>query len=183
MGELQVRYVLQSTLVQIHTTTRLDTNGEAAFEPDSNPLNVPVVQVSLFDTEDPNQHYRLGQAVSRLREENILIIVSGMAVHNLRDLRFTFGNPRPMPYAVSFDEALKDAATKAPAEREQALTDLLKRPDARQAHPTFDHLLPIHVGAGAADEDVGKRIWTLPEGSMSWAQFRFGELNNASTSL
>ncbi|KAJ5368065.1 uncharacterized protein N7496_007825 [Penicillium cataractarum] len=156
---------------------------KCAFEPDSNPLNVPIVQVSLFDTEDPNQHYRLGQAVSRLREENILIIVSGMAVHNLRDLRFTFGNPRPMPYAVSFDEALKDAATKAPAEREQALADLLKRPDARQAHPTFDHLLPIHVGAGAAHEDVGKRIWTLPEGSMSWAQFRFGELNNASTSL
>jgi aromatic ring-opening dioxygenase catalytic subunit (LigB family) len=146
-------------------------------------LNVPVVQVSLFDTEDPNQHYRLGQAVSRLREDNILIIVSGMAVHNLRDLRFTFGNPRPMPYAVSFDEALKDAATSAPAEREKALADLLKRPDARQAHPTFDHLLPIHVGAGAAHEDVGKRIWTLPEGSMSWAQFRFGELNNASTSL
>lgn len=141
------------------------------------------MQVSLFDTEDPNQHYRLGQAVSRLREENILIIVSGMAVHNLRDLRFTFGDPRPMPYAVSFDEALKDAATTAPAEREKALADLLKRPDARQAHPTFDHLLPIHVGAGAAGEDVGKRIWTLPEGSMSWAQFRFGEVNNASTSL
>ncbi|CEJ59639.1 Putative Dioxygenase [Penicillium brasilianum] len=156
---------------------------KCAFEPDSNPLNVPVVQVSLFDTEDPNQHYRLGQAVARLREENILIIVSGMAVHNLRDLRFTFGDPRPMPYSVSFDEALKDAATKPPAERQQALADLLKRPDARQAHPTFDHLLPIHIGAGAAQEDVGKRIWTFPEGSMSWAQFRFGELNNASTSL
>lgn len=171
------------TCYEYITLRGLILNIDAAFEPDSNPLNVPVVQVSLFDTEDPNQHYRLGQAVSRLREENILIIVSGMAVHNLRDLRFTFGNPRPMPYAVSFDEALKDAATKAPAEREQALADLLKRPDARQAHPTFDHLLPIHVGAGAAHEDVGKRIWTLPEGSMSWAQFRFGELNNASTSL
>ncbi|KAJ5166254.1 uncharacterized protein N7482_005035 [Penicillium canariense] len=156
---------------------------KCAFEPDSNPLNVPVVQVSLFNTEDPNQHYRLGQAVSRLREENILIIVSGMAVHNLRDLRFTFGKPRPMPYAVSFDEALKEAVTKAPAEREQALSDLLKRPDARQAHPTFDHLLPIHIGAGAAHEDMGKRLWTLPEGSMSWAQYRFGELSNASTSL
>jgi hypothetical protein len=32
-----------------------------------------------------------------------------MAVHNLRDLRFTFGSSTPMPYAVSFDEALKDA--------------------------------------------------------------------------
>ncbi|OQD75771.1 hypothetical protein PENDEC_c006G01765 [Penicillium decumbens] len=120
---------------------------KCAFEPNENPLNVPIVQVSLFDTEDPIKHYRLGQAVARLREENILIIVSGMAVHNLRDMRFTFGNPRPMPYAVSFDEALKEAATTAPAQREQAMAELLKRPDARQAHPTFDHLLPIHIGA------------------------------------
>lgn len=137
------------------------------------------MQVSLFDTEDPTQHVRLGQAVSRLREENILIIVSGMAVHNLRDFRFAFGNPHPLPYAVSFDEALKDAVTKSPAERERALVDLLKRPDARQAHPSFEHLLPIYVGAGAAGEDTGKRLWTMPEGSMSWAQFRFGEVGTA----
>ncbi|KAL4865813.1 hypothetical protein BDV12DRAFT_199782 [Aspergillus spectabilis] len=156
---------------------------KCAFEPKSNPLNVPIVQVSLFGTEDPVQHYRLGQAVSKLREENILIIVSGMAVHNLRDLRFTFGDPKPMPYTVSFDEALKDAATKAPAEREQALTDLLRRGDARQAHPSFEHLLPIHIGAGAAGDDFGKRLWTLKEGSMSWAQYRFGEVANAGSAL
>lgn len=152
-----------------------------AFEPEENPLNIPIVQVSLFDTEDPNQHYRLGQAVSALREDNILIIVSGMAVHNLRDLRYTWGNPRPLPYTVSFDEALKKAVTTVPEEREKALAELLKRPDARQAHPTFDHLLPIHVGAGAAGVDLGKRTWTYPEGSMSWSQFRFGEVGNVSS--
>nr|XP_001395802.2 aromatic ring-opening dioxygenase LigB subunit [Aspergillus niger CBS 513.88] len=156
---------------------------KCAFEPEKNPLNVPVVQVSLFKTEDPIQHYRLGQAVSRLREENILIIVSGMAVHNLRDMQFTWGDPRPLPYTASFDEALKEAVTKAPAEREQAMADLLKRPDARQAHPYFDHLLPIHIGAGAAGDDVGRRLWTLKEGSMSWAQYRFGEIANSTSSL
>lgn len=36
----------------------------AAFNPDDNPLNVPIVQVSLFDSEDPIQHYRLGLAVT-----------------------------------------------------------------------------------------------------------------------
>jgi aromatic ring-opening dioxygenase catalytic subunit (LigB family) len=152
----------------------------AAFEPDSNPLAVPIVQVSLFDTEDPIQHYRLGQAISHLRDENILIIVSGMAVHNLRDMRFTFGDPRPLPYAVSFDDALNKAVTTPPAEREKAMAALLKRPDARQAHPSFEHLLPIHVGAGAAGMDLGERLWTLPEGSMSWAQFRFGGVGGAS---
>ncbi|KAJ5772320.1 hypothetical protein N7520_002849 [Penicillium odoratum] len=159
------------------------TSFKCAFEPDENPLNVPIVQVSLFDTEDPNQHYRLGQAVSRLREENILIIVSGMAVHNLRDMYFAFGKKQPLPYAVSFDEALKEAATAKPEEREAAMAALLKRPDARQAHPSFEHLLPIHIGAGAAGDDLGKRTWKFPEGSMSWSQYRFGELENASSSL
>lgn len=99
-----------------------------------------------------------------------------MAVHNLRDMMLTRGNRTPLPYTASFDEALKDAATTAPGEREKAMADLLQRPDARQAHPYFDHLLPIHIGAGAAGDDVGTRLWTLKEGSMSWAQYRFGEL-------
>lgn len=102
-----------------------------------------------------------------------------MAVHNLRDLRLTRGDPQPLPYAVSFDEALRDAVVMAgpgTVDRQRALRELLERPDARQAHPTFEHLLPIHVGAGAAGGDVGIRLFTLPEGSMSWAQFRFGEV-------
>ena len=86
------------------------------------------------------------------------------------------GNPTPLPYTSSFDEALKDAVTVLPAEREQKMAELLKRPDAKQAHPTFEHLLPIFVGAGAAGEDMGKRLWTLKEGSVSWAQYRFGDV-------
>jgi 4,5-DOPA dioxygenase extradiol len=68
------------------------------------------------------------------------------------------------------------AATTKSEEKEHAMIDLFERPDARQAHPTFDHLLPIHLSAGAAGQDVGKRLWTLGHGSMSWAQFRFGEV-------
>ena len=149
---------------------------KVAFDPERNPLNVPLVQVSLFSSEDPHQHYNLGRAVAKLRSQNIAIIVSGMAVHNLRDFRFTVGNSMPMSYTSSFDEALRDAVTSAPAVREQRMANLLKRRDARQAHPSLDHLLPIFVGAGAAGDDIGERLWTLKEGSMSWAQYRFGEL-------
>ena len=149
---------------------------KVAFDPEEHPLNVPIVQVSLFSSENPYQHYNLGRAVADLRSQNIVIIVSGMAVHNLGDMRFSTGSSRPMPYTVSFDEALKGAVTSLPAEREQKMANLLRRPDARQAHPTFDHLLPIFVGAGAAGDDVGERLWTLKEGSISWAQYRFGDV-------
>ncbi len=146
------------------------------FNPKTNPVDVPIVQVSLFDSEDSDQHYRLGQAVSKLREQGVQIIVSGMAVHNLRDLFSSRSSVEPLPYTISFDKALKEAAETPVGERQEQLGDLLKRHDARNAHPSFEHLLPIHVGAGAAGEDVGKQIWTFPEGSMSWGMYRFGEV-------
>lgn len=178
----EVMHSLRSHAIDVSPVSRGLDHGvwasfKVAFDPSENPLNVPIVQVSLFSSEDPYQHYRLGQAVSELRTRDIAIIVSGMAVHNLRDLRFTMGNPEVvMPYTASFDEALKEAVTSKPPEREGKMAKLLERGDARQAHPTFDHLLPIFVGAGAAGEDVGSRLWTLQEGSMSWAQCRFGEV-------
>ncbi|KAI4842470.1 aromatic ring-opening dioxygenase LigB subunit [Aureobasidium sp. EXF-8845] len=149
-----------------------------AFNPESNPLNVPLVQVSLFDSDDADQHYRLGEAMQGLREEGIVVIVSGMAVHNLRDMWQAMQRPAPMPYSVSFDAALKEAVEQKPENRQKAMADLLRRSDARQAHPSFEHLLPIHIGAGAAGSDGGKQLWTLPQGSMSWAQFRFGDVGN-----
>jgi len=78
---------------------------------------------------------------------------------------------------VAFDEAIKVAAETKPGEqRDENMVGLLERQDARQAHPTFEHLLPIHVAVGAAGSDQGKQLWTLQEGSMAWAQYRFGEV-------
>lgn len=149
-----------------------------AFHPKENPLNVPIVQVSLFDSDDADQHHALGAALAPLRDENVLIITSGMAVHNLRDLGRTWGKPGALPYAYSFDAALKEAVERPSADgvRQKAMAQLLERSDARKAHPSFEHLLPVHVGAGAAGKDEGRQIWTLPEGSMSWGMFRFGEM-------
>ena len=148
------------------------------FSPEENPLNVPIIQVSLFDDDnDADAHIKLGRAVEKLRDENIVIIVSGMAVHNLRDFHMTLNTGMTLPYAVSFDAALKEAVESTPGDqRDQNMVNLLKRPDARRAHPTFEHLLPIHIGVGAAGTDSGKQTWTLPEGSMSWGQYRFGEV-------
>ncbi|KAK0729715.1 Extradiol ring-cleavage dioxygenase, class III enzyme, subunit B [Lasiosphaeris hirsuta] len=146
------------------------------FPPKSNPLTVPLVQVSLFNNEDPHAHYQLGAAVSALRDDNIVIICTGMTVHNLRDMRFSYGDPRPLPYAVSFDNALKEAAESPAAVREDKMSTAATRPDARQAHPWMDHLMPVYIAAGAAGADLGKQTWTMQEGSFAWAQYRFGEV-------
>jgi 4,5-DOPA dioxygenase extradiol len=145
-----------------------------AFDPVNNPLSIPIVQTSLFSSEDPAAHIALGRAVSSLREQNIQIIVSGMAVHNLRDLRFGFDNVPS--YTKSFDQALKEAVETPTDKRDKAMVELLKRKDARQAHPTFEHLLPIHIGTGAAGNDEGRQLWTYLQGSLSWANYRFGNV-------
>ncbi|KIW26717.1 uncharacterized protein PV07_06528 [Cladophialophora immunda] len=149
------------------------------FNPETNPVTVPIVQVSLFDDHtDAAAHIKLGRAVQKLREENILIVCSGMSVHNLRHfMMLGRSSNRTMPYAATFDEALKVAAETKPGEqRDETMIELLERDDARQAHPTFEHLLPIHIAVGAADTDQGKQLWTMQESSMAWAQYRFGEV-------
>lgn len=141
--------------------------------PEKNPCRVPIVQVSLYGNEDPIKHYQLGQALAPLRDEEVLIICSGMSVHNLRELFMV--SDAPTSYSKSFDEALKVAVTTNHGEgRKEALVDILKRSDARRAHPTFEHLLPIHIAAGAAGEDAAKRLYSNQVGSLAWGQFRFG---------
>ncbi|KAK1826690.1 Extradiol ring-cleavage dioxygenase, class III enzyme, subunit B [Podospora conica] len=147
-----------------------------AFPPATNPLTVPLVQVSLFASEDPDAHHALGAAVAPLRDAGAVIICTGMTVHNLRDMRRAFASPGPMPYAVSFDEALKEAVEAPVAERQARMREVAKRPDARQAHPWMDHLMPLYVAAGAAGQDKGVRTWTLHEASFAWGQYRFGEV-------
>lgn len=66
--------------------------------------------------------------------------------------------------------------TTDPQDREAKMSALMKRDDMRKAHPTLEHLLPMYIAAGAAGSDVGEQIWTYPEGSLNWAQYRFGQV-------
>jgi 4,5-DOPA dioxygenase extradiol len=79
-------------------------------------------------------------------------------------------------YAFSFDGALKEAVAANPEERQARMSALMKRSDARKAHPTLEHILPMHVAAGAAGSDLGEQLWTFLELSLSWAQYRFGKV-------
>lgn len=139
--------------------------------------NIPLVQISLPSPTSPDssRYISLGRALSTLRSQGVVIICSGMAVHNLRDL---FSNPdpsKPLNYAITFDEALRSAVEDGGVEeRAERMGLLLQRKDAKRAHPSWDHLWPVFVAAGAGEGDAGKRIWTLVEGSMSWGMFRFG---------
>lgn len=84
-----------------------------------------------------------------------------------------------LSYAFSFDRALKEAAIAKPEQRQAIMSNLMTRSDARKAHPSLEHILPMYVSAGAAGSDLGEQLWTFSEASLSWAQYRFGRVTVA----
>jgi len=135
--------------------------------------DIPVFQVSIRADYDPQAHLRLGRALAPLRDEGVLIIGSGSSYHNLR--RF-FGRARRDDSAL-FDRWLGETLVDStPAQRSQRLIDWEQAPAAREAHPQEDHLMPLHVVVGAAEEEPGQVIYREDDflGTIAFSSYRFG---------
>jgi len=106
--------------------------------------DIPVVQLSLDRQLDPAGHLAVGRALAGLREEGILVVGSGATVHNLR-LISPEGSP-PARFATAFDGWIEAVLQVGDFEK---LAEFGSAPQARMAHPTPEHLLPLLVAAGA----------------------------------
>jgi aromatic ring-opening dioxygenase catalytic subunit (LigB family) len=131
--------------------------------------NIPVVQLSLKSNLDPKEHIRIGELLKPLREENVLIIGSGLTYHNLR--LFFSGGKVP---SEGFEEWLTKAVEAQPLARKQLLVNWENAPYARLAHPREDHLLPLMVIVGAAGEDRGRRLFLDNAFDIAMASYQFG---------
>jgi aromatic ring-opening dioxygenase catalytic subunit (LigB family) len=136
--------------------------------------DVPVVQLSMLDNYDPEAHLALGRALAPLRDEGVLIIGSGLSYHNLR----AFG-PGAKAASGQFDAWLQHALLETDsAERSELLRHWSDAPAARQAHPREDHLIPLMVAVGAAEDEPGACIYHEPAfmAGVTASSFRFGAL-------
>ena len=135
--------------------------------------DIPVVQLSLHHSLDPELHIALGRALEPLRDEGVLIVGSGMSFHNNRAL---FANDqRVMDAAAAFDDWLYETVTSAdPAKRDHGLAGWADAPYARFCHPREEHLLPLMVAAGAGGEDPGTRDYSDRVLGKALSGFRFG---------
>ncbi len=134
--------------------------------------DVPVVQLSLLRGLDPAVHLALGRALAPLRDEDVLIIGSGLSYHNLRN----FG-PQAHDVSKAFDDWLDATVVQgAPADRARQLEAWASAPEARVAHPREEHLIPLMVAVGSAEGDVGERIYHEKAfmGGLVVSSFRFG---------
>ncbi|PPQ78517.1 hypothetical protein CVT25_011789 [Psilocybe cyanescens] len=133
-------------------------------------MDIPIVQVSIDSSLDPEKNWELGKAVAQLREEGILILSGGLTAHNLRD-RTSFSPDTARAVHKEFDEAIHKAiAVESDAERKQQLFGLVRHPGFRASHPREDHFVPLYVAAGAGE---GGRVLTVVD-LYGLASFAFG---------
>lgn len=177
---------------------QLDTPPE-----DSNDL-IPVVQLSMLPDvqglsrgssnirETLNIHYNLGQLVNKIRSDNGVVVLSGMSVHNLRDLQSLFLGKK-VPYAKQFDDYLRELIKKDKEEKinndftsKSLYNGLMKLGEDKSlmslllsAHsPGIDHFLPFVIGCGAlTNDEYFKEEYCEETGSLGWGIYTSEEVS------
>ena len=64
--------------------------------------NIPVVQISVNPFLSAKEQFEIGEALKGLGQEDILVIGSGVTVHNLRALKWN--QTTPEKWAIEFDD-------------------------------------------------------------------------------
>lgn len=133
--------------------------------------DVPVLQLSLRAGLDPAEHLALGRALAPLRGEQVLILGSGLSYHNLR----AFGPPG-RDASVAFDGWLQQTLVGRDGPgRAAQLVQWTAAPAARAAHPREEHLIPLMVASGAAEDEAAQCCWHEDSArGIVVSSFRFG---------
>jgi 4,5-DOPA dioxygenase extradiol len=115
--------------------------------------DVPVVQLSIDETQPASFHYEIGRRLAPLRSEGILIVGSGNLVHNLHAYAWGRHMPDPYDWAVRFEQEAKEMMV---ADDFRPLIDYENLgPEARLSIPTPDHFLPfLYVIASRQEREV-----------------------------
>ena len=170
----QVQSLLQAAgfVANLDAQRGYDHGTYSALYPVYPKANVPIVQLSLKTNLDPATHLAMGRALAPLRQQGILIIGSGLSYHNLRQ----FG---PAGFAASADfDAWLQTSLMLPDNnaRTNQLIAWSQAPSARVAHPRAEHLLPLMVAVGAAQDEVASCVYHEKTffGGLTVSSFRFG---------
>jgi aromatic ring-opening dioxygenase catalytic subunit (LigB family) len=133
--------------------------------------DIPVVQVSLHSSLDPAFHQRMGAALKTLRDDNILILGSGISFHNMQILMQCSD---PNGHSKQFDTWLTNTCCAEPSVRKERLANWSQAPSAKICHPREEHLIPLMVAESAADNDIGSNVFTDCVMGVNVSGYQFG---------
>jgi 4,5-DOPA dioxygenase extradiol len=103
--------------------------------------DVPVVQLSLDETQPAAVHHDLGRRLAPLRDEGVLIVGSGNVVHNLHAYAWGRHPAEPFDWAVRFETRARELLL-AGEDGPLIAYETLGR-DAALSIPTPEHYLPL----------------------------------------
>jgi 4,5-DOPA dioxygenase extradiol len=135
---------------------------------------IPVVQLSIDESQPPSFHFEIGRKLAPLRDEGVLILGSGNLVHNLHTYAWGRRMPDPYDWAVRFEHEARQMML---AGEYKPLLDYEKLGrDALLSIPTPDHYLPLLyvLGARQAGEPIAFPIEGIDGGSISMLTVQVG---------
>jgi 4,5-DOPA dioxygenase extradiol len=136
--------------------------------------DVPVIQLSIDETQTPASHYELAKHLAPLRDEGVLVMGSGNLVHNLHTYAWGRHKVDPFDWAVRFEERARGLLLSG--DHEPLINYESLGEDARLAAPTPDHYLPLLyvLALRRQDDAVSFPVEGFDGGSISMLSVQLG---------
>lgn len=136
--------------------------------------DVPVVQLSIDETQPAAFHYELAKKLQPLRDEGVFVCGSGNVVHNLHAYSWGRHTPEPLDWAFRFETAARElilTGDHSPLINYESLGK-----DALLSAPTPEHYLPLLyiLALEREKEKVSFPVEGFDGGSISMLTVRIG---------
>lgn len=103
--------------------------------------DIPIVQLSIDETQPPDFHYETARQLISLRDDDVLIIGSGNLVHNLHAYAWGRHPVEPFDWAVRFENEVRAHLL---AGNHKAIVNYEAHGrDAKLSVPTPEHYMPL----------------------------------------
>jgi len=170
----RVKELLKPTLVSFDESWGLDHGTWSVLKHVFPKADIPVVQLSINETQPTMFHYEIGNRLMSLRKEGIVIIGSGNIVHNLAAYNWKNKDRPPFDWAMRFEKYVREMLI------EGDVTSLINYQnfgdDAMLSVPYPDHYLPfIYIlGLRKEMENVSFPVQGVDGGSVSMLAVQIG---------
>jgi 4,5-DOPA dioxygenase extradiol len=135
---------------------------------------IPIVQLSIDETQSAPFHFEIGRKLAPLRDEGVLIVGSGNLVHNLHTYAWGRHMPDPYDWAVRFETEAKQMMLAG--EYKPLIFYEKLGPEAMLSIPTPDHYLPMLyvIATRQQDENITFPVEGVDGGSISMLTVQVG---------
>jgi 4,5-DOPA dioxygenase extradiol len=170
----RVKHLLAPVSVGLDTRWGLDHGTWSVLCHVFPKADVPVIQLSIDETQPAEFHYETAKRLSSLRDEGVLIMGSGNLVHNLHAYAWGRQQVEPLDWAMRFEARARELLL-AGDHNPLIAYETLGR-DAILSVPTPDHYLPLlyviaHMREG---EQISFPVEGFDGGSVSMLSVQIG---------